>query len=51
MNSFLLDGLLFPAIDILVSRMNPYLNYGGLVPTALNKNFWQPLKMEQDLPL
>ena len=49
-NSFPLDGILFLGSYILVLRMNPYLNPGGLVPSALKRHFWRPLKMKQYLP-
>ena len=50
MNSFLLNRLFFPASNILISQLNPCLNSGGLVPSALKRHFCQPLKMEQDPP-
>ena len=39
MNSFLLNRLFFPASNILISQLNPCLNSGGLVPSALSDTF------------
>ena len=49
-NSFLLGALLFLGSDTLILRLNPCLDSGGLVQSALKQNFWWPLEMEQDPP-
>ena len=40
--------ILFIRSDTLILRLNPCLNSGELVPSALNQHFWRPPKMEQD---
>ena len=39
-NSFLLDALLFLGSDTLILRLNPCLDSGGLVQSALKQHFW-----------